>query len=102
VGKCPRCGRDVMEGMKGFGCVGYKDKQNPCSFVLWKSNRLLETGHKSVTAAMAGKLLKGEWVTVSSLKSKAGKPYAAAFRLVDDGNTANLEMSFEHVTKKRK
>lgn len=102
VGKCPRCGRDVMEGMKGFGCVGYKDKQNPCSFVLWKSNRLLETGHKSITAAMVEKLLKGEWITVSGLKSKAGKPYAAAFRLMDDGNAASLEMSFEHVKKPRR
>ena len=96
IGKCPRCGRDVIEGRKGFGCVGYRDKENPCSFTIWKSNALLATGHKTVSAAMARKLLRGERVTVSGLKSRAGKPYAAAFTLKDDGQNASLEMSFEN------
>ena len=96
IGKCPRCGRDVIEGRKGFGCVGYRDKENPCSFTIWKSNALLATGHKTVSAAMARTLLRGERVTVSGLKSRAGKPYAAAFTLKDDGQNASLEMSFEN------
>lgn len=96
IGKCPRCGRDVIEGRKGFGCVGYRDKENPCSFTIWKSNALLATGHKTVSATMARKLLRGERVTVSGLKSRAGKPYAAAFTLKDDGQNASLEMSFEN------
>ena len=96
IGKCPRCGRDVIEGRKGFGCVGYRDKENPCTFTIWKSNALLATGHKTVSAAMARKLLRGERVTVSGLKSRAGKPYAAAFTLKDDGQNASLEMSFEN------
>ncbi len=95
IGKCPRCGRDVIEGRKGFGCIGYRDKENPCSFTIWKSNALFATGHKTVTAAMARKLLKGERITVSGLVSKAGKPYAAAFTLTDDGNNTGLEMSFD-------
>ncbi|MFO0864152.1 MAG: DNA topoisomerase 3 [Gemmataceae bacterium] len=33
LGDCPRCGRPVMEGTRGFGCSGWKDG---CSFVLWK------------------------------------------------------------------
>lgn len=101
VGKCPRCGRDVIEGRKGFGCVGYKDKENPCSFTIWKSNALLATGHKTVTAAMAAKLLKGERITVSGLVSKSGKPYAAAFTLKDDGRNTGLEMSFDNVKPAR-
>ena len=32
VGVCPRCGKPVVEGSKGFGCSGYKDG---CGFVLW-------------------------------------------------------------------
>ena len=101
IGKCPRCGRDVIEGRKGFGCVGYRDKENPCSFTIWKSNAILATGHKSISAAMARKLLKGESITVSGLRSKAGKPYAAAFTLKDDGQNASLEMSFDQVKPRR-
>ena len=101
IGKCPRCGRDVIEGRKGFGCIGYRDKENPCSFTIWKSNAILATGHKTISAAMARKLLKGESITFSGLVSKAGKPYAAAFTLKDDGQNAGLEMSFDHVKSRR-
>lgn len=101
VGKCPRCGRDVIEGRKGFGCVGYRDKENPCSFTIWKSSAILATGHKTITPAMARKLLKGESITVSGLISKAGKPYAAGFTLKDDGQNTRLEMSFDNVKARR-
>lgn len=33
LGNCPRCGRPVIEGTRGFGCSGWKDG---CSFVFWK------------------------------------------------------------------
>ena len=101
IGKCPRCGRAVLEGRKGFGCIGYRDKENPCTFTIWKSNALLATGHKSVSAAMARKLLKGESITVSGLRSKAGKPYAASFTLKDDGQNTSLEMSFDQSKPRR-
>ena len=101
IGKCPRCGRDVIEGRKGFGCVGYRDQENPCSFTIWRSNAILATGHKTISAAMAKRLLKGESISVSGLVSKAGKPYAAAFTLKDDGQNASLEMSFDHAKPRR-
>ena len=31
-GDCPRCGRPVIQGKRGFGCSGWRDG---CSFVLW-------------------------------------------------------------------
>ena len=31
-GKCPRCGRPVIQGQRGFGCSGWRDG---CTFVLW-------------------------------------------------------------------
>ena len=36
LGDCPRCGRPVIEGKRGFGCSGWKEG---CSFVLWKEHR---------------------------------------------------------------
>lgn len=31
-GLCPRCGRDVIRGKRGYGCSGWRDG---CGFVLW-------------------------------------------------------------------
>jgi DNA topoisomerase-3 len=41
LGECPRCGRAVIEGKRGFGCSGWREG---CPFVLWKEyrGRLLE------------------------------------------------------------
>jgi DNA topoisomerase-3 len=36
LGACPRCGRPVMEGKRGFGCSGWREG---CPFVLWKEYR---------------------------------------------------------------
>lgn len=37
IGKCPRCGKDVIEKSKGFFC---SDKE--CKFALWKDNRFFD------------------------------------------------------------
>jgi DNA topoisomerase-3 len=39
LGDCPRCGRPVIEGNRGYGCSGWREG---CPFVLWKE-------HKGVT-----------------------------------------------------
>jgi DNA topoisomerase-3 len=36
LGECPRCGRPVIEGKRGFGCSGWREG---CPFVLWKEYR---------------------------------------------------------------
>jgi DNA topoisomerase-3 len=36
LGDCPRCGRPVIEGRRGYGCSGWKEG---CPFVLWKEYR---------------------------------------------------------------
>jgi DNA topoisomerase-3 len=33
LGDCPRCGRPVIEGKRGFGCSGWREG---CAFVLWR------------------------------------------------------------------
>ena len=103
VGKCPRCGRDVIEGKKGFGCVGFKDTTSPCNFTIWKSNKILETGNKSITSTQASALLRGEKITVNGLvSSKTGKFYAGTFALVDDGTNTRLELSFDNNAPRRR
>ena len=84
VGTCPRCGKDVVEGKKGYGCLGFRDDP-PCRFIFWKSNKLLESGKKSITPTMAKALLKSGKCEVSGLVSEKGNTYGGILELVDDG-----------------
>lgn len=53
MGKCPCCGKDVVEKSKGFFC---SDKE--CNFALWKENRLFNSLSKRMTKQIAEQLLK--------------------------------------------
>ena len=101
IGKCPRCGKDVVEGKKGFGCIGYKDDP-PCKFTIWKTSPILDTGKKALSASQATQLLAGKSIVIKGLKSaKTGKSYDARFSLEDDGQYANLKMSFDDLPQKK-
>jgi DNA topoisomerase III len=39
LGACPRCGEDVVERAKGWGCSSWKSpKETGCGYVIWKTN----------------------------------------------------------------
>jgi len=39
LGSCPRCGTDVLERSKGWGCSSWKSVKEPgCGYVIWKTN----------------------------------------------------------------
>lgn len=97
VGKCPRCGRDVVEGTKGFFCV---DKS--CGFALWKDNRFFTAKKKAITKSIATALLKEGRVFLSGLYSeKTGKTYDATIILDDTGGKyVNFRMEFSNTSKK--
>jgi len=50
LGPCPRCGKEVIEGQRGFGCSAW---QEGCGFVLWKEYR-----GATIDAARARELLQ--------------------------------------------
>jgi DNA topoisomerase-3 len=78
LGRCPLCGKEVIEGKKGWGCSGYKDG---CKFVIWK-----EIAGKKVTAAQVKELIgKGRTGVLKGFKSKADKEFEAALVLGPDG-----------------
>ncbi|HHW42607.1 MAG TPA: DNA topoisomerase III [Desulfotomaculum sp.] len=85
LGKCPLCGKDIIEGKKGFGCVGWKEG---CKFVIWK-----EIAGKKITAKQAQELLqKGKTGIIKGFKSRAGKDFNAALVLGEGGK---VEFEFE-------
>lgn len=95
VGICPRCGKPVYEGKKGFYCSGYKDTP-PCGFALWKDDRFFISKKKELTKRTAASLLKDGRVSMTGLYSrKTGKSYDAVVVLDDTGGKyVNFKLNF--------
>jgi DNA topoisomerase-3 len=67
---CPRCGRPIIEGQKGYGCSGWRDG---CSVTVWK-----EIAGKKITKSMASKVLtKGRTQVLKGFVGKSGKAFDA-------------------------
>jgi len=78
LGKCPLCGKDVIEGKKGYGCSGWKEG---CKFVIWK-----EIAGKKITVKQAQALLeKKKTGLIKGFKSKSGKKFDAMLTVAEDG-----------------
>lgn len=88
LGKCARCGSNVIEFAKVYGCA------KNCGFALFKeSNFLKSMGGKPITNAQAKSLFTKGTITVKGLKSKAGKAFDGEFEL-DDKGTGWLGLKF--------
>ncbi|MBQ6928778.1 MAG: hypothetical protein IJN27_00525, partial [Oscillospiraceae bacterium] len=59
VGVCPRCGAEIVENAKAFGCVNWPQPHN-CKFTLWKEPLQLKQYNAVIDKDAAIKLLKGE------------------------------------------
>ena len=95
VGKCPRCGKNVVEGKKSFFCEGYYDTP-PCGFALWKNNRFFTSKRKELTRKIAAALLNNGRAAVSGLFSeRKGVFYDATVVMVDNGGKyVHFELEF--------
>jgi DNA topoisomerase-3 len=81
LGKCPLCGREVVDYPKSYGCSGYREG---CKFAIWK-----EIAKKKITAKQASDLLvKGKTGELKGFKSKAGKDFQAILVLRPDGKVS--------------
>ena len=71
IGKCPACGSDVQESVKGWFCT---DKG--CRFALWKENRFLQKLGKQMTEELAKNLVnKGKVRLTHCYSQKSGRYY---------------------------
>ena len=91
VGKCPRCGGNVVEKKQGFFC-----ENSDCGFALWKNSKFFSAKKKQLTKTVASALLKDGRVTLTGCWSeKTGKTYDATVFLDDDGKQVSYRMEFE-------
>ena len=93
VGVCPVCGSSVIERQKGFFC-----SKRECHFALWKNSRYFESIGKSLTSAVAQKLLSNGEVKLKGCKSaKTGRMYDATIVMtVTEKGKAQFNMKFEN------
>jgi DNA topoisomerase-3 len=88
LGTCPKCGGEVIEGQKGYGCASWREG---CSFVLWKN----PIHGKVLTPYQIKSLLKkGKTPLIKGFKSKSGKSFAA-YLIWEDPFEAKLKFEFE-------
>jgi DNA topoisomerase-3 len=88
LGTCPKCGGEVIEGQKGFGCASWREG---CHFVLWKT----PICGKALTPNQIKSLLKkGKTPLIKGFKSKSGKSFSA-YLIWEDPVEAKLKFEFE-------
>jgi DNA topoisomerase III len=76
-GKCPRCGGDIIEGKKGFGCSRWRKEDGLCRFVIWKTI----TGKMIPKSAVTQLLQKGITQNIQGFTSKQGKKFSARLKI---------------------
>lgn len=99
IGKCPRCGRNVIENKKGFCC-----EHKACGFALWKENKFFTSKKKTLTKPVATEILKNGKVKLTGCYSqKTEKSYDAIVILEDTGSKyVNFKMEFPDSRKEGK
>lgn len=89
IGKCPKCGRDVVMGPNYVTCRNYKAETDPCTFVFARN-----IGGKDLPEAEIKKLVDGKPTKVMKFKSKnTGKTFDAS--LVLDPETKTIKYQFQ-------
>ena len=77
IGKCPKCGKNVVEFLKGYGCENGK---NGCGFVIWKNISGITISEKAVSM-----LIKfGISPKIKGFKKKDGSGTFSAFLVLND------------------
>lgn len=92
IGKCPLCGKDVIERPKSYSCA-----DRNCKFALWKNDRYFSKIGKSMNESVAKQLLAAGKVNLKGcVSSKTEKKYNATVWInVDENGKYQFSMEFE-------
>lgn len=90
LGKCPKCGGDIIEGKSSYLCANYKKS---CDFIISK-----EIGGAKITKQDLEKLLNGKITNVKKFKNKENKEYQARLKLNEEAKlTIILENKIQEI-----
>lgn len=77
IGKCPRCGKEVITYPKAYSCESGKDG---CGFVIFKS-----IANKAISRTQAQKLIsRGQTDKIKGFTAKSGKKFDAYLALTPE------------------
>jgi DNA topoisomerase-3 len=89
IATCPKCGGEIRENSRAFGCSSWKSKKNPgCGFVIWKS-----TKGREITADDAKTVIEQGHTPWLDFRDRAG-PFRGRLVLQDD-RTVGIEREDE-------
>ncbi|MDO9536448.1 MAG: DNA topoisomerase 3 [Bacillota bacterium] len=92
LGKCPRCGQNIIELPKSYACSSGRDG---CGFVIWKEDRFFKDKKKELTKQQVSELLKEGKVKITGLYSpRKDTTYDATVVLNDTGKYVNFKLEF--------
>ena len=96
LGKCPKCGAEVLERAQLFGCSN-KD----CRFAIWKEDKFFAGIGKKLTSSIVKSLLSKKEVSLKGCTSKkTGKKYDCTVSVDFSGQYPKYEMFFDKSSKK--
>ena len=79
LGDCPRCGRPVIAGKRGFGCSGWREG---CPFVLWREYKGQALGDDQIRQLLQRRVLLGPLVF--------GESGEVVLQLLDSGELTEI------------
>src|SRR5271157_193403 len=79
LGDCPRCGRPVIAGKRGFGCSGWREG---CPFVLWREYKGHALGDEQIRQLLQRRVLLGPLVF--------GESGEVVLQLLDNGELTEI------------
>ena len=90
IGKCPRCGCNVVTGKKGYFC-----ESSVCRFALWTDNKFLAAKRIRLSKSQAAQLLRDGRIHIDEVYSaKRDTYYPADLILKDDGERVIYWLDF--------
>lgn len=92
VGRCPKCGGDVVETKRGFSCTNKE-----CKFIIWSDNKLFASIGKKVTASVVKSLLSTGKTTLKGCTSKkTGNKFDCILLANFSGQYPDFKMEFDN------
>ncbi|OON98762.1 MAG: DNA topoisomerase III [Epulopiscium sp. Nele67-Bin004] len=92
IGECPICGSNIVEGDRGFGCMGYKQG---CKFVLWKQDDTFKKYNKKLTKTAAKALLKKGNTVIKGFKTPSNTKFEAIVSYEYDKESSSVKWKFD-------
>lgn len=83
IGVCPKCGGDIVENDKGYGCANWKESDGGCKFVIWKNMSGRDMSAEEVKQILENGHTDGYLEGFTS--KKTGKPFSAKVILNKEG-----------------